>query len=139
MLASSARGEVDKARGHGATVGGVREHDIEPLPHGMLRRVEGALPGSRQGEAHGPTVTVDRSSLHETPFDERVDRGRHGGAGEREAARDPARLSVAIGEEGEQPVLGERQLVLGALEQAHQPRQGPQIPVSRPGRFADHG
>ena len=72
----------------------------------------------------GAAVTVDRGALQEPVGDEGLDRGRDGGAGQRELAGEPARPLLAAHDEGQEAILGEGEVGARPFERGQRPRPG---------------
>ena len=114
---------------HDGRVGYVGEERVEPLAHRVLGDSQrGASRGSDR-EPDRAAVTVDGGALQEPVGDQRLDRGRDGGAGQRQLPGEPARPLLAAHDQRQEPVLGEREVGARPLERAGDPDQGEDLPV----------
>ena len=110
-------------------VGYVGEVRVEPLAHRVLGDPQRGASGRGDREPDGAAVTVDRGALQEPVGDEGLDRGRDGGAGQRQLPGEPARPLLAAHDEGQEAVLGEREVGARPLERAGDPDQGEDLPI----------
>ena len=110
-------------------VGYVGEVRVEPLAHRVLGDSQRGASCRGDREPDRAAVTVDRGALQEPVGDEGLDRGRDGGAGQRQLPGEPARPLLAAHDEGQEAVLGEREVGARPLERAGDPDQGEDLPV----------
>ena len=73
----------------------VGEEGVEPLAHRALGDAQRLASGRSDGEPDRAPVAVDGGALHEPVGDQRLDRRRHRGAGERELPGEAARALFA--------------------------------------------
>ena len=116
----------------------LRQRDLRPPPGSSTwnRRSSScvahrALGGAEHGAALGGDLQPQRAPVvvgdgpgHEAALDERVDRRRDRRLGERQAPGDLAGPLGAVGDHGQQPVLGQGQLGARPFEQAGQAGEG---------------